>query len=168
MATKSPSAMSPVSIPPLLRVPAELHLDIVSEFQESDEEGALATLYFRLSNRYFYNLIDKLTHDTLLFIEKTPWAVGRTLYTCKFCVRLRCAATFAEAMLKGKTGINGGFRYKRFCANCGFAAVKGKTRYSAGNTATVDGERWIWCIHCRQVKRGEDAGKKEWCEESCK
>jgi hypothetical protein len=117
MATKSPSAMSPVSIPPLLRVPAELHLDIVSEFQESDEEGALATLYFRLSNRYFYNLIDKLTHDTLLFIEKTPWAVGRTLYTCKFCVRLRCAATFAEAMLKGKTGINGGFRYKRFATS---------------------------------------------------
>jgi hypothetical protein len=102
MATTSLSASSPASIPPLLRLPAELHLDIVSELEESDPEGAIATFNLRLSNRYFYNLVDKPSHDTLLYIEKKSWAVSRSLYTCKFCVRLRPASTFARAMLKAR------------------------------------------------------------------
>jgi hypothetical protein len=168
MATKSLSAASPASIPPLLRLPAELHLDIVSELEESDPEGAVATLNLRLSNRYFYNLVDKPSHDTLLYVEKTSWAVSRSLYTCKFCVRLRPASTFAETMLKGKTGPNGLWAKKRFCADCGFAAVQRETRYSAGTMVTVNGERWIWCVYCREVKKGNQAGKKEWCEKGCK
>jgi hypothetical protein len=168
MATKSLSAPSPASIPPLLRLPAELHLNIVSELQESGEYGAFATLNLRLLNRYFYSLIDKPSHETLLSIEKTPWVIGRLVYTCRYCIRLRCITKFADAMLKGKTGPNGGQPEKRFCADCGFAAVTSETRYSAGTMATVDGERWIWCVHCRQVKRGDQAGKKEWCGRSCK
>jgi hypothetical protein len=168
MATTSLSASCPASIPPLLRLPAELHLDIVSELEESDPEGVVATLNLRLSNRYFYNLVDKPSHGTLLYIEKMRWAVSRSLYTCKFCVRLRHTSTFAEAMLKGKTGPNGLQPERRFCADCGFAAVQGETRYSAGTMATVNGERWIWCVYCREVNKGDQAGKKEWCEKGCK
>jgi hypothetical protein len=125
MATTSQPASSPALILPLLRLPAELHLEIVSELQESDGERALARLNLRLSNRYFYNLIDKPSHFTLLNDERTPWAVARSLYTCRYCTRLRRASNFAGKMLKGKTGLNGGEPNRRFCADCGFAPPKG-------------------------------------------
>jgi hypothetical protein len=71
-------------------------------------------------------------------------------------------------MLKGKTGPRGRQPERRFCGDCGFTNVHNQTRYTPGTMATVNGERWIWCLYCREVKEGDQAGKKEWYKRVCK
>jgi hypothetical protein len=70
-------------------------------------------------------------------------------------------SNFALTMLKCKTGVDGKFREKRFCADCGFdTTVVGKSQqYSPGTRAVVCGVDWVWCIICKQVKKGEAAKK---------
>ena len=62
-------------------------------------------------------------------------------------------------MLKGKTDRNGSQRFKRFCADCGFAPPQGQLRYSPGTEAIVNGEKWVWCRLYQYVKKGDAAGK---------
>ena len=147
------------SIPPILRLATELHLNIVSQLKDADEGGAFAARHLRLTNRHFYNIVEQATHSELLRVEQTEWAMERRLYACMYCIRLRHASKFADTMLKGKTGRNGTQTYRRFCVDCGFAPPKGQTRYSAGTEVRVNGTRWVWCQRCKVVKSGDVAGK---------
>lgn len=153
------SALPGGSVPPIFRLATELHLNIVAYLIDPDEGGTYAARYLRLTNRHFYNIVEKATHDDILGVEQTIWAIERRLYACKFCIRLRHASKFADAMLKGKTGRNGTQRFKRFCADCGFAPPQGQIRYSRGSEAIVNGERWVWCRLCQYVKKGDAAGR---------
>jgi len=61
-------------------------------------------------------------------------------------------------MLWGRRGINGRCHEKRFCFDCGIADVNIGRGYSPGMEVWVDGERWVWCIDCREVKDGAATG----------
>jgi hypothetical protein len=89
----------------------------------------------------------------------TSYLLRPTMITshCKFCLRLRPARAIVSSMLKGKTGPNGQYRERRFCADCGFdtKALRTSQRYSPGTRVSIGQVDWVWCNHCRLVKRGE-------------
>jgi hypothetical protein len=150
----------PNTLPPLLRLATELHLAIISflpDLQDARDEDDVARLQLRRTNCYFRNLVPPPTHDELLSLELVSFR--SSVYACKFCLYLRPRNKFASKMLEGKTGMNGGSRYKRFCADCGFdTTVVGQSqRYCPGTRACVDGVDWVWCKCCRVVKKGEEA-----------
>jgi hypothetical protein len=157
-ATLSPSNL--VILPPIFHLPVELHREVASNL-EGDEEISLLNL--RMTNRYFHNLIHPPSHEVLLRLEKR---FNSTLgYACKLCLRLRPASKFATKILKGKKGINGGNRSGRFCADCGFDVTKPEG-YTPGAKVVVDGVTHVYCVHCRKVKKGKDAGIEQ-CKMSC-
>ncbi|KAH8696788.1 hypothetical protein GQ44DRAFT_124759 [Phaeosphaeriaceae sp. PMI808] len=149
-----------VILPPILHLPVELHREIASHL-EGDEDFALLNL--RMTNLYFHNTIHPPTHETLLRLEKR--FSGTLGYACKHCLRLRPASKFATTVLKGKTGLNGGHRSERFCADCGFDVTKPE-RYTPGAKVIVDGMTYVYCVDCRKVKKGEEAGIGQ-CRMSC-
>lgn len=155
--------------PPFLRLPVELHLQIASCL-DPKEDGSVLCL--RLTTRYFYDTIAAPDHNTLLSIELTEWARQRSLYTCKFCVTgkdhlgLRQKSKFADAMLKGKTGINGSCRKNRFCADCGFEPRKPQL-YQRGEARNVGGQPWVLCHRCGKLKKGREVLVAV-CNDSCK
>lgn len=94
----SPSLHDP--LPPLLRLPVELHQDIIDCLRDDGDE--LANLYImrlRLTNRYFHDLIPKATQQTVFALEDTAWGHAGELYAYKHCVRLRLRSQFADVML---------------------------------------------------------------------
>ncbi len=150
----------PNTLPPLLRLATELHLTIISflpDLKDAKDEDDLALLQLRRTNHYFRNLILPPTHNDLLCLELA--LVKYRIYACKFCLRLQPMTKFTSTMLKGKTGINGQARDRRFCADCGFdTTVVGQSqRYCPGTRACVNGVDWVWCKHCKLVKKCEDA-----------
>jgi hypothetical protein len=160
----------PAFLPLLLRLPTELHCEIFSHLQDAHDNTDLLLIPLCLTNQYFHDLIPATDHATLLCFEQTPFARSRKFYACSKCVRLRPARVFSYTMLYGKTGVHGKSPDKRFCADCGFTKPQG---YSPGSEAYVDEERWVWCIHCREVKKGEEAGESaalSWrgCSKACK
>ncbi|KAF1359041.1 hypothetical protein EJ07DRAFT_64580, partial [Lizonia empirigonia] len=62
-------------------------------------------------------------HGTLLEIKKTDFARERSLYACKYCIRLRHKYHFADSMLKKKYRREGASPHKRFCVDCGFVTT---------------------------------------------
>jgi len=164
-----PSTTPSVLPPPLLRLPAELHLTIISflpKLSDAKDKHDLAILQLRQTNRYFHGLIPAPTHTDLLFLELVLYQ--DSVYACKFCLRLRPWTKFASAMLKGKTGLNGFSPEKRFCAECGFDAtlIRHKERYNPGTRACVNGVDYVWCKQCKQVKQGDEADSV--CSGLCK
>jgi hypothetical protein len=160
-----------MSYPPLLRLPTELHDQIISHLQDACIDGSDAALLsmprLRLTNRYFHNLIPAPDHATLLRLEQSLWALQNSLYTCCHCVRLQPPSAFADTMMLGKKRRGGPDYEKRFCADCGFAQGKKYQGYCPGSEARVDGVWWVWCIHCREVKNGAEAGERR-CHKACK
>jgi hypothetical protein len=155
-----PRTVPPGPPPPLLRLATELHLTIISylpNLKDAKDDHDLALLQLRRTNRYFHNLIPPPTHTDLLALEKVHCKNSR--YACKFCLRLRPARASAPSMLKGKTGPNGQYRERRFCADCGFdtKVLRTSQRYSPGTRVCVGQVDWVWCNHCRLVKKGERA-----------
>lgn len=61
-------------------------------------------------------------------------------------------------MKKGRKGLNGGQRHKRFCVDCGVKPKRGETRYSPGTEIVIEGVRKVFCVHCRRWKSGNEAG----------
>jgi hypothetical protein len=150
----------PTTLPPFLRLATELHLAIISflpDLHDARDEHDLARLQLRRTNCYFRNLVPPPTHDELLSLELA--LANYSVYACKFCPYLKPRNKFAAKMLEGKTSIHGRWRYKRFCADCGFdTTVVGQSqRYCPGTRACVDGVDWVWCKCCKVVKRGEEA-----------
>jgi hypothetical protein len=159
----------PNTLPPLLRLATELHLAIISflpNLEDATDEHDLALLQLRQTNRYFHDLVPPPTHDELLSLELALF--NYSVYACKFCPYLQPRNKFASKMLEGKTGVNGGSRYKRFCADCGFdTTVVGQSqRYCPGTRACVDGVDWVWCKYCKIVKKGDEA--EAMCVGSCR
>jgi hypothetical protein len=153
-------------LPPILRLPDELHLTVVSHLQ--DNESRFSLLRLRLVNRFFQKLIPAPSHDELIVLEHTQFARNNSLYACKHCIRLRSSVHFASNMLKGKTGLNGSYAWKRFCADCGFNVVDQKLgAYAAGVEAFVGGVRWVRCRHCSALKKGNEAGYGN-CKRGCR
>ncbi|KAF1977861.1 hypothetical protein BU23DRAFT_550533 [Bimuria novae-zelandiae CBS 107.79] len=126
--TSSDAALAP----PILRLPVELHQEIISHLVPAD------VFDFRKTNRYFHRTIAPIspTLDDLLCIEKRY--NGTMGFACKHCLCVRPQAEFSTATLRGKTGPNGGSRYKRFCAECGFNVTE-RECYSPGARAVVKG-----------------------------
>jgi len=157
--------------PPLLRLPVELHRDIIDHLKgdadNTTDDGSLALILLRLTNRHFYYLIPNTDHPTFLRLEHTAFVQEADLYTCKHCVRLRPGHEFAETMLNGKRTHGATESHKRFCADCGFTNTNEYEGYSRGTQALVGGVWWVWCIHCDQVKKGADAGPRK-CHKACK
>ncbi|KAF2470567.1 uncharacterized protein BDR25DRAFT_160324, partial [Lindgomyces ingoldianus] len=143
-------------LPPLLRLPVELHKDIL-DILKLAPTATQSILCLRLVNRYFYTLVPAPSHAMLLTAEREVWACRLCLYACRYCLRLRKGGNFADAMLKGRTGLNGKEPAKRFCVDCGLHPRPGETRYSPGAEIVVKGERRVWCKICSQVKKGADA-----------
>jgi hypothetical protein len=156
------ASFSANTIPPLLRLPVELHLHITSylEIDDSrkDEEISdidLDLLNFRLTSKYFHSLIPAPTLWFLLHLERRPGS--RLGYACVYCVRLRPARKFADNMFTRKRGRSGQQAFRRFCADCGFD-VEEEGRYAPGTRVVVDGVSWVYCLCCRRVKSGREAG----------
>lgn len=150
-------------VPPLLRLPVELHQEIATYLLPVEDESILQ---LRRVNRYFFNTIAAPDHDTLLALEQTEFARTRRLYTCRYCIRLRPKTAFGAAMLRGKRGINGTCRYLRFCVDCGFDTTKSQV-YEKGTITIINGERWLWCYWCSKIKKGAEIGQPN-CQDSCK
>lgn len=91
-------------LPPLLRLPVELHLSLIDLLDTNDDPLALICL--RIANRYFHSATPAANHATLLKLETSEVVRQNHLYACKHCLRLRPASTFADSMLKGEPGLN--------------------------------------------------------------
>ncbi|KAF8856859.1 hypothetical protein BDZ45DRAFT_675222 [Acephala macrosclerotiorum] len=136
----------------LLTLPLEIQNSITTHLTTP------SILALRQTCTHFNHTLSPPTHPQLLLTEKTPWATSRNLYACKDCLRLRPSSKFADAMKKGKKGLNGKEPHKRFCVDCGVEPKKGETRYSPGTEIVVDGERRVFCEGCGKRKGGDEAG----------
>ncbi|KAJ4380999.1 hypothetical protein N0V86_003346 [Didymella sp. IMI 355093] len=153
----------PEQVAPLLRLSPELHLQIIAHLEEVD---FMSVYKLRLSTKYFYNTISAPDPVHLLMLEDMQFSLEKSLYACKYCLRLRPASKFAEKMLRGKTGRYGDHPCNRFCADCGFDTRKPQ-RYMRGTQQKVNGELWVRRIHCDEVKKGIEVGETA-CKEACK
>jgi hypothetical protein len=152
-------------LPPVLRLPDELHLEVVSHLQ--DNESRFSLLRLRLVNQLFHKLIPAPSHDELIVLEHTQFARNNSLFACKHCIRLRSSVNFASNLLKGKTGLNGLYAWKRFCADCGFSGDQNLEAYAAGVEAFVSGVRWVRCRYCNEFKKTNGAGYSN-CKRGCR
>jgi hypothetical protein len=137
--------VSPVVNTPsrLLALPVEIQNEII------DVLDMPSKLALKITNVHFNSLI-RLTHQDLLATEQSLWARRKCLYTCMDCCRLRPSQRFADAMRKGRKGINGQEPQKRFCIDCGIHPKPQTTRYSPGAEIAVDGRRYVLCKRCRK------------------
>ena len=154
-------------------------------------------LSLRGTNRHFCSLIP-VSQELLLEVERG--IKGQKVLACCVCLRLRSAEKFApsETAMERLSTRQGAARTKyRFCIDCGFRAypalsLQGDghrtgevpaalTLYAPGTTITfppgrrkaVEGEKrevWVWCLDCRELKKGEaagDLGCHLFCRECC-
>ena len=154
-------------------------------------------LSLRSTNRYFCSLI-AVSQQLLLQVERG--VKGKKVLACCVCLRLRSVEKFAtsETAMERLSTRKGVARTKyRFCIDCGFRAyptlsLQGDghhtgevpaalTLYAPGTTITfppgrrrsVEGEKrevWVWCLDCRELKKGEaagDLGCHLFCKECC-
>jgi len=125
--------------PPLLRLPIELHRDIIDKLAFQDR------VRLTLTCRYFLSIIKPPTYQDLLAVEISSWAVSSELYTCKFCIRLRHLRRYADDMRKGKRARHGVDVNTRFCLDCGVE----QHLYPPGTTVTVMGQTHSLCMRCK-------------------
>ncbi|KAI9374710.1 hypothetical protein BJX61DRAFT_540514 [Aspergillus egyptiacus] len=149
----------------ILSLPPELHLLITTHLPPFPDLQSL-----KLTCTYFHALIPPLTHPQLLSAELTDLATGKSLYACRYCLRLRPAERFADRMLKRRRGKRGKHAARRFCVECGLMPrgaagdrdergatgvdgrsggdVKGEARYGAGARIVVGGVGYVVCMEC--------------------
>ncbi|KAJ5625289.1 hypothetical protein N7510_001598 [Penicillium lagena] len=134
----------------LLRLPPELHQLILEHLPVPD------ILQLRLTCTYFYELAPPPSHADLLEVESTEWGRRRDVYTCRYCLRLRPSSRFADRMLRRRRSRGARDGDKRFCIECGLKprGDDGTARYGPGAQITVQGHFFVFCLVCRQFKRG--------------
>ncbi|KAF2790002.1 hypothetical protein K505DRAFT_252165 [Melanomma pulvis-pyrius CBS 109.77] len=125
--------------PPLLRLPIELHRDIIDKLELQDRVRLAHTC------RYFLSTIKPPTHGEFLATETSPWAVSNQLYTCRGCVRFRHLRRFTDDMRKGKRARRGVEAHTRFCVDCGVD----RQWYTPGTEVTIMGQSHVLCMHCK-------------------
>jgi hypothetical protein len=154
-------------------------------------------LSLRSTNRYFCALIP-VSQDLLLQVERT--LKGKKVLACCVCLRLRSVENFAisEMAMESLSTRQGAARTKyRFCIDCGFRAYPALSlqgdgdrtgegpaaltmyapctmiMFPPGRRRAVWGEKrevWVWCMDCRELKKGEAAGDLRchlFCKECC-
>lgn len=126
-----------MTLPPFLRLPVELHLDIIIHLELHDRVS------LTLTNRYFRSIIPPPSHIDFLVAEVSTWATARHLYTCKGCVRFRRYEEFADDMKKGKRCRSFAEANTRFCLKCGVDGL-----YSPGTHLTICGRTHVLCRIC--------------------
>ncbi|KAL4907112.1 hypothetical protein BDW74DRAFT_175898 [Aspergillus multicolor] len=137
----------------IFTLPPELHLHIRAHLSFP------STILLRLTCRYFYALLDPLTHVQLLDAENSDFAVSKNLYACRYCLRLRDGEEFAVRMLSSGRGRRGADAGKRFCVECGVKPRGGgEARYGRGAMFVIKGELRIVCIVCGKFARGVREG----------
>jgi hypothetical protein len=155
--TPCPSS-NPTLLPPLLRLPVELHLHIAAQDDRCH-------LRLQITNRYFREILPRPSHEMLLRLEGTERFFA---YACKHCLRLRPSSTFAENSTRRKMSFKGSNCHKRFCADCGFASGPDRfERYTPGNNVIVAGVQWTWCRGCKELKKGDGIAMNanDWCQQ---
>ncbi|KAF7588079.1 hypothetical protein BBP40_006178 [Aspergillus hancockii] len=105
--------------PQFMNLPPELHLLIANLLIFPD------LIHLKLTCSYFSDIIPPLSHYELLQAELSDFALARDIYTCRYCLRLRPAAKFADRMLRRRRGRYGRDAEKRFCVECGLMPRSG-------------------------------------------
>jgi hypothetical protein len=126
---------------PILRLPAELHLDIV-DLLDFHEKVKLAC-----TNRYFMSIIPPPSHSEFLAAETDPWATAKDLLTCKGCLRFCGLQDFADEMRKGKRCRGHSEAVTRFCLKCGVDDAL----YDPGTHITICNRPHVLCSICRNL-----------------
>ncbi|ORY15253.1 hypothetical protein BCR34DRAFT_585154 [Clohesyomyces aquaticus] len=121
--------------PLLLRLPPELHYDIVDLLEIQDKARLSRT------NQYFSSLIKPPTHQEFLAAETGQWSISSELFTCKGCIRFRPLIQFTDDMRKGKRGRNGAEANTRFCIKCGVD----RDWFALGAEFSIMGRRYVRC-----------------------
>jgi hypothetical protein len=114
-AQRESSTATNMAICLLMRLPAEMHLNIIDKLELQD------TIVLARTNRYFRSIIPTPTHEELLKAEADDWARNHGLYACSGCVNLRRFEEFADDMKKGKRSRGGVEATERLCLQCGVA-----------------------------------------------
>ncbi|KAB8074200.1 hypothetical protein BDV29DRAFT_173941 [Aspergillus leporis] len=131
-----------------MSLPPELHVLIANLLVFPD------LIHLKLTCSYFSALIPSLSHQGLLQAELTDFALAHDIYTCRYCLRLRPAAKFADRMLRRRRGRYGRDAEKRFCVDCGLMPRSGTARYGPGAQIVVQGVLFVICMVCREFGIG--------------
>jgi hypothetical protein len=164
--------------PSLLALPQEL---LIAIEEKSDYASSLALRY--TCRQLFTTLATpsdkRYDISDLLKIEKWPCydlaGMGEgqlkqplatwDFFACSYCLKIRCASKFSNAMMKGKRGkhslwaSDGDERRHRFCIDCG--VTRGRyipgTQFEFGGARLshdmVRAGRGIVCVECRKFKQ---------------
>ncbi|KAH7384158.1 hypothetical protein DE146DRAFT_622698, partial [Phaeosphaeria sp. MPI-PUGE-AT-0046c] len=122
----------------LMRLPAELHLNIIDKLELQD------TIVLARTNQYFRSIIPTPTHGDLMKAEADNWAKDHGLYACSGCVNLRRFEDFADDMKKGKRSRGGAEATERLCLRCGVA----RGVYTHGVPIKIYGRAHVLCQLC--------------------
>jgi hypothetical protein len=135
------SASHTIVATPILRLPVELHLEIISRLDLCDRVGLSST------SHYFQSIIPSPTHSEFLAAEESPWAKTKLLYTCKGCISFHSWERFADEMRKGKWCRSGTQAIARFCLKCGVDDAL----YAPGTHLTICNRPHVLCSICRTL-----------------
>ncbi|KAE8379599.1 hypothetical protein BDV26DRAFT_259128 [Aspergillus bertholletiae] len=142
----SEAPTSPISR--FMDLPAELHILIANVLTFPD------FTHLKLTCAYFNDLLPSLSHRELLQAELTDFALAHDIYTCRYCLRLRPAAKFADRMLRRGRGRYGRDAERRFCVECGLMPRSGAARYGPGAQIVIQGVTFVICMVCREFAIG--------------
>lgn len=126
---------------PILRLPVELHLDIINRLDMRDSVNLAST------TRYFRSVIPVPTHSELLVAEQSEWARANQLYVCKGCINFHSWENFADDMRKGKWCRSGTHANARLCLKCGVNSAL----YTPGTHLTIYNRTHVLCRTCRRL-----------------
>lgn len=135
---------------PFFNLPPELHIAIAESLPISDQ------LQLRLTCAYLYDLLPRPTHPQLLLAESSDWALHHHVLACRYCLRLRPEAQFADRMLRRRRSRGGIDSDKRFCIDCGLMPREGDrtARYGPGAQITIQNRFFVFCIACHRFLPG--------------
>ncbi|KAF1940071.1 F-box domain-containing protein [Clathrospora elynae] len=126
---------------PILRLPVELHLDIVDRLDLHEKVKLACT------NRYFSSIIPPPSHSECLLAETDLWTKNQKLLTCKGCVRFRRFEDFADEMRKGKWCRGRANAIARLCLRCGLDGAF----YAPGTHLTISNRPHVLCSMCGRL-----------------
>jgi hypothetical protein len=102
-----------MTLPPMLRLPVELHQEIAKNLELQDR------VCLRITNRFFLERFEQPKVEEFRAAETGPWALSKGLYTCNGCKRFRRLREFSDTMRKGKLARRGSQASERLCVKCG-------------------------------------------------